>query len=140
MRVLTVATYLHRRTGGGWEVLLLRRNEERGPHRWVPAGGRVESLEATREAARREVLEETGLDVDQTLLALDCRYSFERDGHEFVEEAFGAAAPAGWDPAVDPVEHDGFCWCSPEEAARRIAWPENRVALVALAARLDAGG
>ena len=137
MPVLTVATYLHRPADEGWEVLLLRRNEERGPNRWVPAGGRVERFETALDAARREVLEETGLDVLRTLVPLDCRYTFERDGHAFLEEAFAAAAPPGWDPVLDAVEHDDYCWCPVEEAARRIAWPENRVALAALTARLQ---
>ena len=117
-------------------MLLLRRNSERGLHRWVPAGGRVEPGESVRDAAVREVLEETGRDVGATIFPLDCRYRFERDGRAFEEEAFAASAPAGWEPLLDPVEHDSTSWFSLAETTRRIAWPENRVALVALAARL----
>ena len=117
-------------------MLLLRRNSERGPHRWVPAGGKVEAGESERDAAAREVLEETGLDVGTTIFPLDCSYAFERDGRTFEEEAFAAPAPAGWEPLLDPVEHDGYAWFSLDDAARRLAWPENRVALAALAERL----
>lgn len=135
----TVATYLHRADGEGWEVLLLRRRSERGPHRWVAAGGKVEVGENTHDAALREILEETGLDVRATIFPLDCRYRFERAGRVFEEEAFAAPVLAGWEPLTDPVEHDGHAWFSLADAARHIAWPENRVALTALAARLDAG-
>ena len=131
----TVATYLYRRRRG-WEVLLLRRNADRGPQRWVPAGGKVEADEDARAAAVREVLEETGLDVGGTIFALECRYGFERDGRVFAEEAFAAPVPDGWEPVLDAVEHDGGAWTTLEEASRRIAWTENRVALEALAARL----
>jgi len=47
------------------EVLLLRHpaDGDRWPGRWNGVGGHVESGEDIRRAARREVLEETGLDV-----------------------------------------------------------------------------
>lgn len=115
---------------------MLRRNSERGPHRWVPAGGRVEGGENVQDAAVREVLEETGLDVRLTIFPVECRYGFERDGRAFDEEAFAARVPAGWEPLIDSAEHDGYSWTSVAAAARRIAWPENRVALDALAERL----
>lgn len=129
----TVAVYLHRAVNGAWEVLLLRRRRERGPNRWVAAGGVVEHGESVEEAARREVVEETGLDVGSTVFSLECGYRFERDGREFEEQAFAAVAPAGWEPTLDPAEHDGYAWFALPAAAEKIAWPENRVALDALA-------
>lgn len=102
----------------------------------MPAGGKADRGESARDAAVREVLEETGLDVRETIFPLECRYRFERDARAFEEEAFGALAPAGWEPRLDPVEHDAYAWVSLADAARRIAWPENRVALDALATLL----
>ena len=115
---------------------MLRRNPGRGPHRWVPVGGRVEEGEEAPAAAVREVTEETGLDVQSSIFALECGYAFERDGRAFEEEAFAARVPGGWEPVLDPAEHDGYAWTSLAVAARRIAWPENRAALDALARRL----
>jgi 8-oxo-dGTP diphosphatase len=49
-----------------WEdqVLLVRRDKEPYRGKWSFPGGRIEPGETSREAARREALEETGLDVE----------------------------------------------------------------------------
>lgn len=118
-------------------MLLLHRNAERGPHRWVAVGGRVEAGESPEGAAVREVAEETGLDVEETIFPLDCGYVFERDGRTFREETLAALAPEHWEPRLDPSEHDGCAWFPLAEASERLAWPENRAALAALVARLE---
>lgn len=47
-------------------MVLLLRDGEPCEGRWVLPGGMVETDETAREAAEREALEETGLDVDAT--------------------------------------------------------------------------
>lgn len=130
--VRTVCVYLYRSEAADTKVLLLRRHPQRGPL-WVGAGGKVEAGETWEQAASREVGEETGLDVEGLLVPLNCRYSFERGGHSFIEETFAARVPDGWEPVLDSIEHDGYSWLSIESAIEAIAWPENRAALVALA-------
>jgi 8-oxo-dGTP diphosphatase len=51
------------------KVLLIRRGKEPYKDHWSLPGGGVEPGETVREAVKREVLEETGLDVDVGLVA-----------------------------------------------------------------------
>ena len=50
------------------EVLLVKRNKEPNKGQWSIPGGRQMLGETAAEAARRELLEETGVKVDQLLL------------------------------------------------------------------------
>jgi 8-oxo-dGTP diphosphatase len=48
----------------GNRILLGRRNKEPNRGKWVLPGGRVEPFESVTQAAKREVLEETGLEIE----------------------------------------------------------------------------
>ncbi len=73
------------------EILLVRRAKEPSRGRWSFPGGSVELWETAREAARREVREETGIEVR----VLD------------VVEIFDAIVPA-------TADHPGFHYCIAE--------------------------
>jgi 8-oxo-dGTP diphosphatase len=64
----SVLVYLCR----GDEILLMRRNKAPNLGLWIAPGGKVEDGEAPYEAARREVLEETGLVVEDLQLRGFC--------------------------------------------------------------------
>ena len=137
-----VLVYVYRR---GPEFLLLRRVDRLGGF-WQGVTGAPEWGERDDEAAVREVLEETGLDVSGTLRPLGYRYELQREeaeewsaalwdrvyeaGVETVsEDVYIAEAPPGQEPELAPNEHDDYRWCELEEALRLLKFEENREGL-----------
>ncbi len=121
----------------GDEYLVLRRSPQRHGY-WHLVAGALEWGEEAEAAARRELCEETGLDVEVRLLE---RYEYDvagdppevrarfAPGVETVHvHAFVAEAPAGWEPVLDE-EHDAYRWCSADEAVELLAYPEPRAAV-----------
>ncbi len=133
-----VLVYPVRRAGDDWEFLLLRRLESRRGF-WQGVTGGVEPGEALAQAARRELLEETGLSPSK-LEQIDFCYSLPLDeedrrlygaGVEVVDEFVFLAfveVEAG-EPKLDPREHDRWRWCRFDEALELLKWPENKEAL-----------
>jgi dATP pyrophosphohydrolase len=137
---IQVLVYAVRQDGAAREYLLLHRDVRRDGF-WQGITGGVEDGEALSDAARRELMEETGF-VPQRLEQLDFTYTFPlaaRWGHlyaqgvrEIREHAFVADVTAdamARPPVIDPQEHDAWRWCRLEEAIDLLYWPENAEAL-----------
>jgi dATP pyrophosphohydrolase len=141
-----VLVYLFRRSENrSLDFLLLKRTEEWGGF-WQGVSGAPEREESDAEGAIREVLEETGFSVADTLAPIGFRYELLREGdpdeeqwerlygpdvQSIPEEVYVAEVPSGTDPVLAPSEHDAFKWCAPEEALELLKWENNRRALVA---------
>jgi len=117
------------------KVLLLRRGEDRGGF-WQQVTGRIEDGEAPDRAARRELREETGADVDVRPLGYVHGFALGpmqaarvggglRTGQE---TAFAAALPDDFHPRLSD-EHCEWGWFDPGEALRRLPWAGLRRAV-----------
>jgi mutator protein MutT len=89
-------------------LLLVRRGHEPSAGLWSLPGGRIESGETAREAAAREVREETGLDV--TVGALVCTADFG----PYVVDDFAAVVVGGELRAGDDASD--VRWATVDEA------------------------
>jgi dATP pyrophosphohydrolase len=110
---------------------------------WNVIAGQVEDDESFAVAASRELEEETGLVAAPIDLDLAQDYTIEREylplyapGDTTVAiRSFAVEAPASWEPRLNH-EHDGYRWCTLDEAIALAHWPEVKEGLRAVAARL----
>ena len=127
---------VRRDTSGDWEYLLLKRTP-RGGCFWQGITGGVENDEDLTEAARRELIEETGL-VPLLVERIDYSYSFPVDDRwrhlyaadvEEIKEYVFMAYVTGQQELEISSEHDQYKWCRFNEALGLLYWSENKEAL-----------
>jgi dATP pyrophosphohydrolase len=124
-------------TEGGLVYLLLHRIASRGDF-WQGVTGGVEEGEELLEAAKREMVEETGL-IPSAMAKVDYAYSFQvADGWrhlyaegvtEITEYVFIAHVDGRQRPRIDSREHDKWQWCDLNRALELLTWPGNIEAL-----------
>jgi dihydroneopterin triphosphate diphosphatase len=119
----------------GEELLVVHRAPAEGGF-WHTVSGTVEPGEEPRATVIRELEEETALSFDGELV--------EIGGFEYVRESWeaqpGTRVPVaaylvdvapGWEPVLNE-EHDEYRWCTREEAAALLYWPEPREIVASL--------
>ena len=101
--------------------IFLTRSSKWGDH-WQIPGGHVELGETEIETARREILEETGLEIDNLKFegAQECIYpeQFEKKVH-FIFHDYSARM-AGGEIAEKNREMEDHIWIKPEEALKKL--------------------
>jgi dATP pyrophosphohydrolase len=129
------------------DVLLIRRADA---GTWQSVTGSKDAVhESWQETARREVMEETGLDTRHPELQLNdwCleniyeiypawRYSYAPGVSQNRERVFGLALPRRLPIQLSPSEHTEFQWCPWREAADLCFSPSNAEAILMLPHRL----
>jgi 8-oxo-dGTP pyrophosphatase MutT (NUDIX family) len=115
------------RRGDDW--LVLHRSPRQGAY-WHAVAGGVEEGETSAAAAARELQEEVGLVAEPVDLGSSFSYVPEdwepryRNGSgPFRVACYLVDAPRGWEPELD-WEHDDYRWCSKQEAAALLHWPD----------------
>ncbi len=126
-------------------VLLLHRKPERGNF-WQPITGSIETGESAIDAARREIVEETGHRAEPRELKLlqsfmiESQYLASRHEQPIIASEIGYSA--GLDSRlsirIDEDEHDDHGWFTFGEACERIRWSDDREALERLQSDLAA--
>lgn len=130
------------------EVLLIERADHAGF--WQSVTGSVDrDDERLDETARREVLEETGIDAFQHRL-VDWEYTNEYEIYpqwrwryapgvtRNTEHVFGLEVPGRVAVTLAPREHTAFVWLPWREAAARCFSPSNGAAILRLGERAGA--
>jgi 8-oxo-dGTP pyrophosphatase MutT (NUDIX family) len=110
----------------GWLTLALQRAPQvRCPGAWEMVHGKVESGEALPAAARRELLEETGLAAVRLLSIAMHPFYVVPTGTVQLASVFAAVV----DPAAKirlSEEHVKHGWLTVSQARRRFVWPHER--------------
>jgi dihydroneopterin triphosphate diphosphatase len=138
----SVQVVLFAETATGVEYLLLRRVTSHGGF-WQSVTGSLEEAETHRQAAAREVLEETGIPCrEDDLIELGIVNVFEiapqwrvkyAPGVTHNEEICFALKVDRCDARIDPVEHEAYTWVDYDTAARMLYWESNKRAFAAVA-------
>lgn len=123
------------------DVLLIERADK--PGYWQSVTGSLDAEdEPLADTARREVLEETGIDVDRVGGVLrdwqaqnvyeiyaTWRHRYAPGVTHNTEHVFGLTVPAGTPVVLNPREHLACAWLPWEEAAARCFSPSNAQAI-----------
>jgi len=107
---------------------------------WHVVAGVVEPGEDFAAAAKRELLEETGLDAEVADLAMPQTYAVPADWRaeypagleEVAVQNFGVVVPPDWEPVLNE-EHDDYRWLGLADAIALVRWPETMEIIATLA-------
>ena len=136
----SVQVVIFSETSADRHYLLLRRVASHGGF-WQSVTGSLEEGESHRQAAAREVLEETGFVVrEEDLIELGLVNAFEiapqwrakyAPGVTHNEEVCFALKVEESDVRLDPLEHDAYVWESYDRAVGMLYWESTRRAFAA---------
>lgn len=126
VRVIDVVVF--RVVQKGYQVLVLRRGKNVGtrcPGSWEMVHGKVNDGETLEAAARRELMEETGLAAERLFsITMHPFYLVPKQTVQ-IAAVFAAIVP-GETAVTRGDEHDKHVWISVSEARRRFSWPHER--------------
>ncbi len=117
---LTLTLALVREDG---RILLGRKKRGFGVGKWNGFGGKVEAGESLEDAARRELHEEAGIEVDEMLSVGRLSFTFETDDPELDVHVFEGRSVSG-----DPRESDEMApaWFSESDIPFDEMWADDR--------------
>ena len=139
VNVGTVDVYLIDDSGPAWKVLVLQRGRDtRCPLSWETVHGHIEPGESTAQAARREVSEETGLEIARLYVVMVQPFFIQKTQTVELAVVFAAFVKSS-QPVTLAEEHVRSDWLSVPDATRRLIWPRERAALAEIVELLGSG-
>jgi 8-oxo-dGTP diphosphatase len=94
-------------------ILMGQRKGSHGAGTWSLPGGHIDFGEEPEDTIRREVLEETGLDVGQVIVHEGCPYVntyFHKEGKQYITLFFVAEYIGGEPQLKEPEKCGGWSW------------------------------
>ena len=144
-RPVSVLVVVYTLTG---DVLLMRRKSP--SDYWQSVTGSLEWGEEPGQAARRELLEETGLDAGNRLVDTgvvntftiypEWRHRYAPGVTENTEYVFTAGFDEKPSIVLNPEEHSEYCWVSASEAVAKVSSMTNKAVIESLLSRRLSGG
>ena len=106
------------------QVLLLQMNDERGAH-WQSVTGSVDPGENFEQAAKRELIEETGVNAD--IIELDLNFEFhDRWGKDVFEKVYLAKVKSIPKVVISSDEHQNYKWVNLDDISQKsFGYPSN---------------
>jgi dATP pyrophosphohydrolase len=120
--VRVVDAYVFRKTDDGLLYLILKRAKtKRYEHLWQGVAGKIEAGESAPKAAKRELLEETGLKPKHMFVADHVSRFYEAHGDRInLVPVFGIEVDS--DQITLSDEHCDYKWVTLEEALEHLVW------------------
>ena len=92
------------------ELLLQLRNKAPEKEHWCIPGGRVELFETFEEAVKREVKEETGVEVEIIRLLGICDHIIKKEERHWVSPSYLCKIVKGEPKIMEPTKHLDLKW------------------------------
>ena len=129
-----ISVYPYKQAGSKIELLQLRRCEKDDLYAatWQPVYGSANKDESAVDAAKRELLEETGIIPAKMFMLEHLESFFFRPSNSILLlPVFAAEIEAGEQIVLDD-EHDDYRWINEAEINEKFIWRSQRVALQVL--------
>lgn len=102
------------------ELLLQLRNKAPEKEYWSIPGGRVELFETFEEAVKREVKEETGVEVEIISLLGICDHIIKNEERHWVSPSYLCKIVEGEPQILEPTKHLDIKWFSLDKLPEKI--------------------
>lgn len=103
------------------EILLQLRNKAPEKEHWSIPGGKVELFERMEDAVKREVLEETGAEVEVVDLLGICNHIVENEGCHWMSPSFMCKIVKGTPEIKEPTKHLDMKWFKIDELPEKLS-------------------